>query len=129
MEEMYVKKLTVLLAVIILSGCMLQEDDEQVKVKLFNRDGDQVGKAKFSERKAGVNLALEVERMSPGVQGIHIHEKASCEAPTFQSAGNHFNPREKEHGLLHPDGAHAGDLKNIEIKDNGKVETEMEIAD
>ena len=129
MEEMYVKKLTVLLAVIILSGCMLQEDDEQVNVKLFNRDGDQVGTAKFSERKAGVHLALEAEGLSPGFHGIHIHEKASCEAPTFQSAGNHFNPREKEHGLLHPDGAHAGDLKNIEIKDNGKVETEMEIAD
>lgn len=129
MEEMYVKKLSVLLAVMILSGCLLQEDDEQVNVQLFNREGDQVGEAKFSERKAGVHLALEVEGLSPGFHGMHLHEKASCEAPTFQSAGNHFNPTEKEHGLLHPDGAHVGDLKNIEVKDDGKVEVEMEIAD
>lgn len=126
---MYVKKFSILFLLLFLVGCLLPEDDNQVEVDLFNRDGDQVGSAKFSERKTGVHLTLELEGLSPGYHGLHIHEKASCEPPTFQSAGNHFNPTEKAHGLLHPDGPHAGDLKNIEADEKGKVKTEMDIAD
>jgi Cu-Zn family superoxide dismutase len=33
----------------------------------------------------------------------------------FYSAGTHFNPREKEHGLRNPQGPHAGDLPNLKV--------------
>jgi glucose/arabinose dehydrogenase len=35
------------------------------------------------------------------------------------AAGDHFNPNQAEHGLQNPDGAHNGDLPNIEIDAEG----------
>ena len=31
---------------------------------------------------------------------MHIHDKGKCTPPDFLSAGDHFNPEKKEHGLL-----------------------------
>src|SRR5690606_25247521 len=38
------------------------------------------------------------------------------EAPTFESAGDHFNPTNAQHGLQNPQGPHAGDLENLEVE-------------
>ena len=37
----------------------------------------------------------------------------------FTTAGGHFNPDSKKHGLDNPDGAHAGDMKNFTVKASG----------
>src|SRR5699024_2249947 len=50
------------------------------------------------------------------------HEKGSCEAPTFESAGGHFNPDDKKHGFDHPDGPHAGDIEKLEVMEDGTVD-------
>lgn len=123
------KKWGLCLMVCLLSGCLLQENEEQVKVILFNQTGDEVGKAYFSERRDGVHVDLELEGLTPGFHGLHLHERGTCDAPMFQTAGNHFNPSKKAHGLLHPDGAHLGDLKNIEADDKGKVKQEFDIQE
>ncbi|HET7615795.1 MAG TPA: superoxide dismutase family protein, partial [Bacillales bacterium] len=47
--------------------------------------------------------------------------KGKCVSPDFKSAGEHFNPFGKEHGLANPRGPHAGDLPNIVVGQNGKV--------
>jgi len=52
---------------------------------------------------------------APGRVGIHIHEFGRCEPPTFMSAGEHFNPTRSQHGFENAQGAHAGDLPNLEI--------------
>lgn len=41
----------------------------------------------------------------------------------FSSAGGHFNPDSRRHGLSSPDGPHAGDMPNVEIRSNGTAET------
>ena len=51
----------------------------------------------------------------------YIYIKSACKGPDFKSAGGHYNPEDKEHGLLHPEGAHAGDLPNLIVKDDGSV--------
>ncbi len=56
---------------------------------------------------------------------MHIHDKGSCVGADFKSAGDHFNPEDKEHGLMHPEGAHAGDLPNIIVKEDGTVKAEL----
>jgi Cu-Zn family superoxide dismutase len=57
-----------------------------------------------------------------GEHGLHIHETGECTAPDFSSAGGHFNPTDAEHGLLQPDGPHAGDLPNIWIEADGSAD-------
>jgi len=87
---------------------------------LKDAQGRKVGTARFTSAKAGVRVHVEVTGLSPGKHGIHIHAAGQCEAPDFKSAGGHFNPGERKHGLHNPDGAHAGDLPNLVVAKNGK---------
>jgi hypothetical protein len=59
-----------------------------------------------------------VRGLPPGVHGIHIHAVGRC-APDFSAAGSHYNPAGKKHGLENPEGAHAGDLPNLTIGQDG----------
>jgi Cu-Zn family superoxide dismutase len=88
--------------------------------ELRNVNGQPVGTATLTQVGDVVRIVLEVQGLPPGTKGVHIHEVGSCEAPTFTSAGGHFNPLGKQHGLLNQQGPHAGDLANIVIGPDGK---------
>jgi Cu-Zn family superoxide dismutase len=51
-----------------------------------------------------------------------VHAVGQCEAPSFQSAGDHFNPLGKKHGLENSEGAHGGDLPDLEADASGRTE-------
>jgi superoxide dismutase, Cu-Zn family len=82
--------------------------------------GQNVGVAKFKTTKSGVELSVKVMHLSPGVHAIHIHEAGKCDAPDFKTAGGHFNPTNKKHGIRNPEGHHAGDLLDLGVGANGK---------
>ena len=42
----------------------------------------------------------------------------------FTSAGWHFNPSQKTHGVLSPGGPHGGDLPNLVVPASGKLDFE-----
>lgn len=103
---------------VMLVGCG-EKDISNKEVKVYNADGDSLGNIKLKEVSDGVEITYQLKGLPPGEHGVHIHEKGVCKAPTFKTAGNHLNPDDKKHGLLHPDGPEAGDLKNIIVKDDG----------
>lgn len=92
-----------------------------IEVDLKNKDGERTGFAELSETEEGVNIYIEAWDLPPGEHGFHIHEKGICEEPSFESAGEHFNPTHKKHGFDHPDGPHAGDLPNLKVAKDGTV--------
>ncbi len=59
------------------------------------------------------------------MHALHIHAVGKCEGPDFKSAGPHFNPDQTKHGIMNPEGPHAGDLPNIHVPPDGKLEVEF----
>jgi Cu-Zn family superoxide dismutase len=94
-----------------------------IKVEIKNAQGVSIGTADLTPAKKGVQVKLHLTQLAPGTHGIHFHEKGTCDGPDFKSAGSHFNPAGKEHGLENPKGAHAGDMPNIEASRSGTVNT------
>lgn len=89
------------------------------QARLKAADGREVGTALFTPGKGGVKVALEVTGLPPGKHGVHVHAAGQCEPPEFTSAGAHFDPHGKQHGLRNPQGAHAGDLPNLTVRKDG----------
>lgn len=95
------------------------------RAALLDARGDTIGMVQLTEAGAGgVLLHVRASDLSPGVHAIHIHQTGRCEAPDFSSAGGHYAPQDRAHGLMHPDGMHAGDLVNLFAHDDGTVELE-----
>jgi Cu-Zn family superoxide dismutase len=89
------------------------------KVELKDQQGAVVGTATLTATPAGaVSITLEVKNLAPGEHAFHVHQVAKCEPP-FTTAGPHFNPGGKKHGLHSPDGSHAGDMNNITVGADG----------
>lgn len=87
--------------------------------ELKTADGKSVGTATFTQESGGVRLKVAGVGMPPGDHGIHVHAVGKCDAPDFMTAGGHFNPGSKQHGLNNPQGAHAGDLPNLKVNADG----------
>jgi len=94
-----------------------------ITVEIKDATGKDVGTVKIKSIASGVELKLNLRGLVSGEHAIHFHQNAKCEAPDFKSAGPHFNPDGKMHGLENPMGAHAGDMLNftVDAKGNAKA--------
>ncbi len=89
---------------------------------MYDVNGAAVGTAVLAQDVAGlVSVRIESLKLPAGTHGIHFHQVGKCEggATAFSTAGGHFNPLAKEHGLQNASGPHAGDAPNIVIPASG----------
>jgi Cu-Zn family superoxide dismutase len=106
---------------IALSLCLLAvpaiaQPKNSLVVPLKTSTGEDAGTATFQQGKGKLTIKLDLKNLPVGEHAVHIHAKPLCEAPDFKTAGGHFNPGSKQHGLQNPMGHHAGDLpQNVMI--------------
>ncbi len=104
-----------------LSIAALAAAGPKTTVELKDAQGKSVGTAMLWSKAAvpGVFMKLNLHDLPPGEHALHFHGKAQCDPPDFKSAGPHFNPDGKKHGLENPDGHHAGDMNNFAVNPKG----------
>ena len=90
--------------------------------------GAALGTVTVGDGAGGVTMTVAASGMPAGVHGFHLHEKGLCEGPKFESAGAHWNPGAKKHGRDNPEGAHLGDLANLEVDGSGSGSASFTVA-
>ncbi len=96
-----------------------------IKVDMKDTSGRKVGSAALKSAGKGIEIKLNLHDMPAGEHAVHIHQNAKCDAPDFKSAGPHFNPAGKKHGLDNPEGPHAGDMQNFIVTHTGHAKVSV----
>ena len=112
------------LAALILAAAALPASAQSAKATLKTVDGKDAGSATLTQTPSGVLIALSVKNLPAGEHAFHVHAVGKCEPP-FTSAGGHFNPESKKHGLMSGEGHHAGDMPNLVVPASGELKLEV----
>ena len=119
------RKLSPLVPAAVLVLCTFSMAKDNVKLAMKDNNGKTVGWAMIKTTGQGVSVRLTLDHMPPGEHAVHFHQVAKCDGPDFKSAGPHFNPDSKQHGLQNPDGHHAGDMDNFTVDGKGKAAVDL----
>jgi len=116
------RRARLILVALSLAGCAglgMQSSDNAAVADVKNAAGQPVGTARFTQAGSVVRILVEAKGLPPGPHAVHVHAVGKCDPPDFATAGPHFNPLNKQHGALNPQGSHAGDLPNITVAPDG----------
>ncbi len=111
-------------AVVALGASMAQaQEPPRATAQMQNREGQPVGQVELQETPHGLIVTAKLSGLPEGSHGFHIHAVGKCEPP-FESAGGHFNPDQRQHGMKNPQGKHTGDLPNVLVPASGEATVE-----
>ena len=86
-------------------GAVAAGGAQHARASIVDGAGNAIGWARFTEDAAGrLHVVVQVQGLTPGLHGIHLHGIAACNGPTFASSGTHHNPLGALHGLDDPAG-------------------------
>ena len=111
-----------------LAACSTVEPTGGAPMPLLDASGQTIGSVRAWETAGGVSFRVNATGLPHGLHGIHVHAVGRCDPPDFASAGPHWNPAAKKHGLNNPAGSHAGDLPNVEVAANGALGATVTLA-
>jgi len=112
------------LAGLLLASLALPAAAQTARATLKDANGKDVGAATLTQTPGGVLIAVSLKGLPAGEHAFHVHAVGKCEPP-FTSAGGHFNPGNKKHGLMAAEGHHAGDMPNLHIPASGELAVEV----
>ena len=110
---------TACLWMLLISGTALAQEAVSATVTLRDAEGKDVTTLTLSDAGNGVLVTGTLSEVAPGPHAIHFHAVGKCEPP-FETAGGHFNPTGKQHGIMNEAGHHAGDMPNIVMPEEGQ---------
>ena len=85
---------------------------------IFDKNNNGVtGHVRFKKQNGKIKIEYEIEGLSDGEHGFHIHEYGDL-SEECKKACSHFNPTGDVHGGRNSKHRHIGDLGNIVSKDN-----------
>lgn len=82
------------------------------------------GTVTFTATDGGVRITAQLEGLTPGSHGFHVHEFGDCSAADGTSAGGHFNPAGAPHAGPDAGARHTGDLGNLSADAQGTASYE-----
>jgi Cu-Zn family superoxide dismutase len=97
---------------------------ETAAATLRDTNGASVGEVELRQAPLGVIARVRLEGVPAGEHGFHVHEVGSC-VPPFESAGGHYAPEGRAHGIESPEGMHAGDLPNVRVPGSGALDVTL----
>jgi Cu-Zn family superoxide dismutase len=112
-------KLALILPFLVAGCSTVAEPQGGPPMPLINASGQTIGTVRAWQTAGGVTFRVIASGLPHGVHGVHVHAVGKCDPPDFASAGPHWNPTGKKHGMSNPAGPHAGDLPNVVVKANG----------
>ncbi len=116
---------SMLLGVALLSCAEETKVPAKAQAVLNPTEGNQVhGTVTFMPADKGLLVAVDVDGLTPGKHGFHIHEKGDCNSPDGSSAGGHFNLHAMQHGSPEDANCHEGDMGNIVADETGHAHLE-----
>jgi len=114
------RAILILTAAAALTACeTAREPAGGAPMPLIDSAGRQIGTVVAWQTTGGISFRVSASGLPHGLHGIHVHPIGRCDPPDFASAGTHWNPTGRQHGLNNPNGPHAGDLPNVEVAANG----------
>lgn len=114
----------------LISYAQMQGEDITKAVAVLHptQGGNVKGVVTFTKDGDNLKVAADLEGLTPGKHGFHIHQFGDESAPDGTSAGDHFNPTSQRHGGPTDVQHHMGDMGNIEAQSDGKAHLEMTLS-